>query len=43
MIYIHLTELVYLTGRQLYIRFGGEEVEFDPGFHLYLQAHDTYI
>lgn len=26
------------TGRQLYVRFGGEEVEFDPGFHLYLQV-----
>lgn len=31
------------TGRQLYLRFGGEEVEFDPGFRLYLQVSNAVV
>jgi len=33
-----LARAIYKKGRTLYIRFGGEEVEFDPGFQLYLQT-----
>lgn len=33
-----LTRAIYKKGRQLYIKFCGEEVEFDPGFQLYLQT-----
>ena len=33
-----LARAIYKKGRQLYIKFCGEEVEFDPGFQLYLQT-----
>jgi len=33
-----LSRAVYKKGRNLYLRFGGEEVEYDPKFQLYLQT-----
>jgi dynein heavy chain, axonemal len=33
-----LSRAVYKKGRNLYLRFGGEEIEYDPGFKLYLQT-----
>lgn len=33
-----LTRAIYKKGRKLYIKFCGEEVEFDPAFQLYLQT-----
>lgn len=33
-----LSRAIYKKGRAQYIRFGGEEIEFDPKFQLYLQT-----
>jgi dynein heavy chain len=33
-----LSRAIYKKGRALYLRLGGEEVEYDPGFQLYLQT-----
>ena len=33
-----LSRAIYKRGRSLYIKFGGEEVEYDPKFQLYLQT-----
>ena len=33
-----LARTVVRKGRQLFLKFGGEEVEYDPGFKLYLQT-----
>jgi dynein heavy chain len=33
-----LSRSIYKKGRGLYLKLGGEEVEYDPGFQLYLQT-----
>ncbi|KAL7443397.1 hypothetical protein ACHAXH_005661 [Discostella pseudostelligera] len=33
-----LSRSIYKKGRSLYLKLGGEEVEYDPGFQLYLQT-----
>jgi dynein heavy chain len=33
-----LSRAIYKKGRSFYLRFGGEEVEYDSGFQLYLQT-----
>jgi dynein heavy chain len=33
-----LSRSVYKKGKGLYVRFGGEEIEYDPAFQLYLQT-----
>ena len=33
-----LSRAIYKKGRTLYIKFGGEEIEYDPAFQLYLQT-----
>jgi dynein heavy chain, axonemal len=33
-----LARAIYKKGRALYLKLGGEEVEYDPGFQLYLQT-----
>jgi dynein heavy chain len=33
-----LSRAIYKKGRNFYLRFGGEEIEYDAGFKLYLQT-----
>jgi len=33
-----LSRAIYKKGRTLYLKFGGEEIEYDPAFQLYLQT-----
>jgi dynein heavy chain len=33
-----LSRAIYKKGRSLFLKLGGEEVEYDPGFLLYLQT-----
>merc|ERR1719353_2131699 len=33
-----LSRAIYKKGRALFLKLGGEEVEYDPGFTLYLQT-----